>query len=147
MALLILPAACLGGAAGAASFLAQTAGRGDPEGMTMFVAAITLAEAAGSALAVRLPGASIGGQAMLAAAGVVFIGVATTLPAAFLVTVVVLSFLVGVAAPLRAAAIQRLAADSVRARAASVASACDMAFSTIALPLAGFSRAARSRRR
>lgn len=147
MALLILPAAFLGGVAGAASFLAQTTGRGDPEGMTMLVAVITLAEAAGSALAVRLPGASIGAQAMLAAAGVVLIGVATTLPAAFLRVVVALSFLVGVAAPLRAAAIQRLAADSVRARAASVASACDMAFSTIALPLAGFSRGARSRRR
>ena len=39
--------------------------------------------------------------------------------------------------PLRSVAIQRLANDAVRARAASLASACDMALKTIALPLAG----------
>jgi len=38
---------------------------------------------------------------------------------------------------LRAAAIQRGAADHVRARAASVASACDKAAATIALVVAG----------
>jgi len=37
----------------------------------------------------------------------------------------------------RSVAIQRLANDAVRARAASLASACDMALKTIALPLAG----------
>ena len=46
----------------------------------------------------------------------------------------------GIVAPLRAAAIQRLASDSIRARAASAASACDMAVSIIVLPLAGFWR-------
>jgi hypothetical protein len=38
---------------------------------------------------------------------------------------------------MRAAAIQRMATDDMRARAASAASACDMAFSTLFLLLAG----------
>jgi hypothetical protein len=65
------------------------------------------------------------------------------IPAAFYLAVFGLSFLVGVAQPLRAAAIQRLAADGVRARAASLASACDMAFSTVGLPAAGLWRSRR----
>ncbi len=147
LALLILPAALLGAAAGAASFLAQTAGQGDPESMTILVALITLAEAAGSALAARCSAVGIRGQAMLAVVGVVLVGAGVAFPATFLFVVVTLSFLTGVALPLRAAAIQRLAADTVRARAASVASACDMALSTIILPLAGFWRSTRSSRR
>ena len=59
------------------------------------------------------------------------------LPAAFYPVVFALSFLVGVAEPLRAAAIQRLAADEVRAQAASAASACDKALLIIGLPAAG----------
>ena len=55
----------------------------------------------------------------------------------------VLGFLVGVAQPLRAAAIQRLAGDGIRARAASAASACDMAISMIVLPLVGLWRSRR----
>lgn len=147
MALLVLPGAFLGAASGAASFLAQTADRIDPAGVTMLVAVITLAEAAGSALAARLPGVKAAGLSALAAAGVALIGLAVVLPAAFLVGVVGLSFLAGLAGPMRAAAIQRLVADDVRARAASLASACDMVLSTIALPLAGLSRSARARRR
>ncbi len=50
---------------------------------------------------------------------------------------IALAFLEGVAHPLRAVAIQRAVPDGVRARAASLASACDMAVSLIALPLAG----------
>ncbi len=46
-------------------------------------------------------------------------------------------FATGVTHPIRAAAIQRLATDGMRARAASAASACDMALSTIVLLLAG----------
>jgi hypothetical protein len=49
--------------------------------------------------------------------------------------VLALAFLTGVAEPLRASAIQRIAADATRARAASLASASDMVFMTIALPL------------
>jgi hypothetical protein len=46
----------------------------------------------------------------------------------------------GVAEPLRDAAVQRITADDVRARAASFASLCDKAFLTAALPLAGWWR-------
>lgn len=56
---------------------------------------------------------------------------------------VVLAFLLGVSQPLRAAAIQRLAADHIRARAASAASACDMAIRVLLLPLAGLWRGRR----
>jgi MFS family permease len=140
MAGLILPAAFLGGAAAAASFLVQTAGGIDPQRMTAVVALITLAEAAGSAVAVRLPVAGLRGQAIMATIGAVGMATALVFSAAFLPVVVALAFLVGVAHPLRAVAIQRLAKDSVRARAASVASAIDMAFNTIALALAGFLR-------
>ena len=59
------------------------------------------------------------------------------LPALFVPAVVALSWLQGIGEPLRAAAIQRVAADHVRARAASVASACDKAAATIALVIAG----------
>jgi hypothetical protein len=51
--------------------------------------------------------------------------------------VIALSFATGVSHPLRAATIQRMATDGMRARAASAANACDMAFSTIVLLLAG----------
>lgn len=53
--------------------------------------------------------------------------------AAFLPVVVTLSFLMGVAYPLRAAAIHRVAADDLRAQVASLASACDKVFVTAAL--------------
>jgi hypothetical protein len=56
---------------------------------------------------------------------------------ALLPAVVALSFLFGVAYPLRAAAIQRLAVDRMRARAASTASAFDKAFTAIGLVCAG----------
>jgi MFS family permease len=140
MALLILPAAFLGAAATAASFLAQTARTSDPGTMAALVAMITLAEAAGSAIVARVPAAGARDQASLAAFGAVLLGIALMLPSTFPLVVLALAFLVGVAHPLRAAAIQRVAADSVRARAASMASACDMAFSTITLPLAGLWR-------
>ena len=66
--------------------------------------------------------------------------VASTRRSAFLVVVVALAFLSGVAHPLRAAAMQRMAADAMRARAASIASACDKACATIALLAAGVRR-------
>jgi hypothetical protein len=140
MAMLIIPAAFLGAAASAASFLAQTAGATDPMRITTLVATITLTEAAGSACAARVTNAGLRAQVILAACGVVLVGGALALPAAFQLVVLALAFLVGLAHPLRATAIQRLASDDVRARAASAANACDMAFSTIALPLAGLWR-------
>jgi hypothetical protein len=80
---------------------------------------------------------------LLAAFGSVLCLGATATPRALPLTALVLGFLVGVAQPLRAAAIQRLAGDAIRARAASAASACDMAVSTIVLPLAGLWRTRR----
>jgi MFS family permease len=137
LAALILPLAMLGGLASAASFLAQTSGGSDPQRLTMLVAAITLAEAAGSLVAVRMPSSGLRTQIVLASLGFGAVTVAATRPSAFLAVVVALAFLSGVGNPLRAAAMQRLAADTMRARAASIASACDKACDTIALLAAG----------
>jgi hypothetical protein len=134
---LILPVAFLGGAASAASFLAQTTATGSAAGLTVLVAVITAAEAAGAALAPRVPAAGPRGQLMLGLGGLMLIGAALAAPVMFYAAVVGLAFLEGVGEPLRSAAIQRAARDGMRARAASAANACDMIFSTIALPLAG----------
>jgi uncharacterized membrane protein len=123
--------------------MAQTASRSSPGEVAVLVASLTLAEAAGSMLAVRVPTSRARSQLALAATGVVLVGAALIVPSLFLWVTVSLQFLVGVAQPLRAAAIQRLAADGVRARAASLANACDMAASTIMLPLAGVWRSRR----
>jgi MFS family permease len=133
---LILPASLLGAAAGAVAFVAQTSGETNPGRMTTLVAVITLAEAAGSAAAGHLA-ATVRNQMMLAGLGAAVAVAGLALPATFVPAVVVLSFLMGVAQPLRAATIQRVAADHVRARAASVASACDKAAATVALFVAG----------
>jgi hypothetical protein len=133
----ILPVALLDGAASAGSFLAQTSGGGGTAELTVLVALIAAAEAAGAALAPRIPAAGARGQLVLATAGAVLVAVAFTAPATFNAAVVGLSFLEGIGEPLRASAIQQTARDSMRARAASAANACDMLFSTIALPLAG----------
>ncbi len=138
--MLIVPAALVGGAASVTAFLAQTGGTTDPLRMTMLVAAITLAEAAGSALAAMLPSGTAGGQVALGAAAAALVGLAVALPTAFYPVVLLLAFVAGVAQPLRAAAIQRWAGDGYRARMASLASAVDMIVSTLALPLAGIWR-------
>ena len=150
MALLVLPAAALGAAASAGSFLVQTAGGGTVVGITAFVAAAAIAEATGSWLAVRVPAGSARTacaeatapkqQIAIAGVGSMLIAVALTVPAAFQPAVLALALLSGLAHPLRAAAIQRLARDDARARAASLASACDMALSTAVVPLAGLWR-------
>jgi hypothetical protein len=134
---IILPVAFLGSAASAVSFLAQTIGHRDPARMTALVAIITLAEAAGSAVAMPFPAKGLRSQIVLGGLGLLILALCATLPATFLTAVVALAFLLGLAHPLRAAAIQRLAPDQGRARAASIASACDMAFKMVALPLAG----------
>src|SRR5258705_3103378 len=67
--LLIFPAALLGGMAGAAAFYLQTGPDADAGAMTVMVAAITLAEAAGSALGGWLPQAGVGWQLRLAVLG------------------------------------------------------------------------------
>jgi hypothetical protein len=133
---LIVPASLLGSAASAALFLAQTAGGSNPARLSMLVAIVTCAEAAGSMLAAHLAAGSRS-QIGLASLGAIVTMAAFTLPAAFTPAVVALSFLFGVAYPLRAAAIQRLAADRMRARAASTASAFDKAFGSAGLLGAG----------
>jgi hypothetical protein len=143
MALLIVPAAVLGSLAGAATFLAQTSDDSGTLGITALVAVITLAEAAGCALAARIPERGVRQQALLVLSGAGLCALALAFPVAFPVSVLGLSFLVGLAEPLRATAIQRLASDDARARAVSLASACDMAIATIALPVAGWWRSRR----
>lgn len=142
LALAIVPAALLGGMAGVASFLAQTADRVDPAGVTLLVAAITLAEAAGSAAAPRLR-ADIRCQIALALCGAISFAVGLAVPGTFIAITFLLALLDGASRPLRATLIQRLADDDVRARLASLASACDMAISTMALPAAGMWRSRR----
>ena len=139
----IVPTALLGGAASAASFLAQTSGSGGPAGVAILVAAFTAAEAAGCAVAARLPRTSTRDQIHLAGLGAILAAIGVSAPSTLPVAALGLAFLLGVAQPLRAAAIQRLTADGVRARTASAASACDMTISALMLPLAG---AWRSRR-
>jgi len=134
---LMAPAACLGVAASVASFVAQTTGHGAPGEMTVLVAVITVAEAAGSAAAMRVTTAGVSAQQILAALGVAVCLVAAGQPAAFIPAVIALSFLEGAALPLRAAAIQRTIPDGIRARAASLASAFDKGLTTIGLLLAG----------
>ena len=134
---LIVPSALIGAAASAGSFLAQTTGETDPTAMTTLVALITLAEVAGSFAATRMSNGGIRQQIALAAAAGAVTGVAIAVPSAFQVALLTLSFLGALAEPLRDAAIQHVAADNARARAASLASACDMALSTLLLPIAG----------
>jgi hypothetical protein len=132
----IAPAAFVGALASATGFLAQTSGRIPPTQMTALVAGLSLAEAVGSAIAIRLPAVSVRAQAILGAAGALLVGLAVAAPATSLFVVVALAALEGLTHPLRDASIQRIAADTARARMASLGSACDMAIKMIALPLA-----------
>ena len=135
--LVILPLAFVDAACAAGSFILQTTGDTSPGTVTMLVALITLSNAIGSALAMKLPPAGVRSHLAAAAVGIVLVVTALALPATLLPATIALSFATGVLDPLRAAAIQRLATDGVRARAASAASAFDMALSTIFLLLAG----------
>ena len=133
---LIVPAAVLNGVAGGAAFLAQTSHDASISGVTGLVAAITLSEAAGSWLAARkwrIDGQRLGllafGAAAVALPLLLFPGAA--------VAAVALAFVLGLVHPLRAAALQRAAADGARARIASLASSCDMACTTLGLLAAG----------
>lgn len=136
-ATVILPLAFLDAITSAGSFIMQTTGGGGPSEVTLIVALITLADAAGSTLAMRLPPAGLRTQIALATVGAVVAGMALAVPAALVPSTIALAFATGVSHPLRAAAIQRMATDGMRAQAASVANACDMALSTIVLLIAG----------
>ena len=137
VALVILPLAFLDAAGSTGSFLVQTTGERSPTAVTLLVALITLADAIGSAVATRLPASGARVQLAAAVIGSLLVLMALTIPTALVPATIALSFGTGVLHPLRAAAIQRVAGDGVRARAASAASACDMALSTICLLLAG----------
>ncbi|HEY9462164.1 MAG TPA: hypothetical protein VIR54_03695, partial [Vicinamibacterales bacterium] len=137
IALLIVPLAFLDAAASTGSFLLQTTGNRGPLAVTLVVAVIALANAVGSAFATRLPETGVRMQLAIAALGSVVVAAALTIPGALVPATIALSFGTGTLHPLRASAIQRLASDGVRARAASAASAGDMALSTVFLLLAG----------
>jgi hypothetical protein len=142
---LVVPGALVAGLASAMSFVAQTTGGRGPASVSLLVALITLAEAGGALVAVRLP-ASRRSIVAIAIASALAATSTIALPAAFLPVVIVLSCLLGVMEPLRAAAIQRGASDEVRARAASVASACDRIVVTVTLVVAGWWTSAPRRR-
>ena len=118
-------------------FLVQTMGGSSAVQMTWLVAAIALAEAIGSAVATRARDAGLRIQIAIGLFGVLTLVTGLTVRPLLVPGAIVLSLLDGLALPLRSVAIQRLANDAVRARMASLASACDMALKTIALPLAG----------
>jgi predicted MFS family arabinose efflux permease len=137
VAALVFPLAFLDAAASTGSFVTQTTGDRSPAAVTLLVALFTLSNAAGSALAMRMPPLGVRTQLGAASAGTVLVAAALTAPGTLVPATIALSFVTGMLHPLRAVAIQRLATDNVRARAASAASACDMALSTILLLLAG----------
>jgi MFS transporter len=133
---IVMPAALLGAATAAGMFVVQSATDADPVGMTVFVATATLAEA-GGALAGARAAAAPRTQLALLALGAALFAAAIVVPYAFQPGIVALCFLTGVAGPLRAAAIQSVASDRVRARAASLASACDKIVGTVSMLIAG----------
>jgi len=137
LAPIIGPAACVGALAGAASFAAQTAAETTTAGLTLLVALLTFAEAAGSMLSAHVRETGARQQIAIAATAAVLAAAAFALPGAFVPCTALLSFLAGLSEPLRDTAIQRAAPDGARARAASIASACPTAAEAIALPLAG----------
>jgi Major Facilitator Superfamily len=147
LALAILPAALLGGAASAAAFLAQTADGVTVVGATLLVATFTAAEALGSAVATRVsPGTRVHQHRfVIVEIGAILALSVLAVPSSLIVAALALAFLAGIAQPIRSATIQRLATDNVRARAASAASAFDMAVTMMALPLAGLWRTRRRR--
>jgi hypothetical protein len=136
LAALIVPASCLAGLAGGAAFFAQTSAWANVERSTILVAVVTLAEAMGAYVARYVP-ATLRMQLLLGVIGVGLLAAAVTIPSALIPATVGLSWLLGAAEPLRATAIQRSTHDSIRARTASLASACDKAAATIALLVAG----------
>jgi dipeptide/tripeptide permease len=146
LASLLLPGALLDGLAGMAAFLAQIGIDGDAVGVTALVAAVTLSEAAGAWMGTRVWRRDGRLHLLLLACGAAVFAVSQLFPAGAAAAAVALAFLPGLIHPLRAAALQRVAGDGVRARIASLASACDMACTTLGLLAAGAVSARRSRR-
>jgi MFS family permease len=142
----ILAAGLVAALSSGAAFFVQTGGDATARGTTTIVALLTLIEAAGAALASRLPPTGLRTQLLLAFSSLAVVAVMIAAPGTAFAGVLALSLLLGVAEPLRDACVQRMATDGVRARAASLASACDKALMIASLPLAGWWRACRPRR-
>ena len=143
---LILPGAVIDGLASVAAFLAQTGAGAEVAGVTALVAAMTLSEAAGAWVAARVWRNDGRLHLRLLACATAVLAVSLVSSAGVAAAAVALAFFPGLIHPLRAAALQRVAADSVRARIASLASACDMACTTLGLLAAGAVSARRNRR-
>jgi MFS family permease len=139
LAVRILPAAILIAVASAGLFIVQSASESDAVAMTTAVAVATLAEAGGAFAGARVTG-GLWLQIALAALGAAALGTGIVVPQLFHAAVAAACFLMGVVEPIRAASIQRVAADGVRARAASLASACDKLLLMAALLAAGVLR-------
>ena len=134
---LIVPGAVLDGLASVAAFLAQTGADAEVARVTALVAAMTLSEAAGAWTAARVWRNDGRLHLLLLACGTAVLATALVSSAGVAAAAVALAFFPGLIHPLRAAALQRVAADGVRARIASFASACDMACTTLGLLAAG----------
>lgn len=137
-AALIVPAALVAGGHSATSFLAQTAGGRNAAEVTWLVAALVLSEAIGAAMATRMRRSGARQQIGIGIFAVLTFAIGLAAPPLLVAAAMGLSLLDGLALPMRSAALQRIADDAVRARAASMASACDMALRMITLTLAGF---------
>ncbi len=135
----IAPVSVLDALAGAATFILQVSAEPSPERLTLLVAAITLAEAAGAVIAAWLPSTPRLPRAFVAVAAAVAAS-AWLAPAAVPLIAIALAFLQGAAAPIRAALIQRMANDAMRAQAASLASAVDKGLMTAVLLATGWMR-------
>ena len=135
--LLILPVALIDALAASSSFLVQTEGLLSAEAVTIVVAAITLAEAAGAAVAAKRSAGGSRGLWLLAIASAAIFGAALARASGILIPAMVSSFALGLMHPLRATLLQRETVDSARARVASMASACDVAFASIAVSVVG----------
>jgi hypothetical protein len=141
----IMPAALVIAATSGALFIVQSTTGTGTIGVTVLVAAATLAEASGAFAAARVaPRLAI--QIAIAAGGIAVLATSIVMPRLFPAEVLGACFLTGLVEPLRAAAIQRIAADRVRARAASLASACDKLLTMIALLAVGILPRGRARR-
>jgi hypothetical protein len=135
----ILPVSFVAAITSAAAFLVQTASDVGVDRITLIVASFTLAEAVGSAAAVRLPSRARVPALLSGAAGLVAVG-ALVEPRALPLAVTTMSLLVGAAEPVRTAVLQRLTVDSARARTASVTSAIDKIFTMAGTVAAGYAR-------
>jgi hypothetical protein len=142
----VMPGALLDGLASIASFVAQTTADAEVAGVTALVAAMTLSEAAGAWTSARVWRNDGRLHLLLLACGATVFAASQIMFAGAAAAAVALAFFPGLIHPLRAAALQRVAADGVRARIASFASACDMACTTFGLLAAGAISARRGRR-